>query len=411
MSSAWPENVARRRSPVPNLSRRIVQPLASSLAIALLVPVLGACIRKPAEPTAVVAPRQVSALGRIEPETKIRRVSVSGSVSGDRIEKLLVQENDEVKQGQALAILNSYGSLKASLDEATEMVAVNRSKLAQVQAGAKQGEIRAQQYQVESLERQLAAEKLTGDQAVASAKAKAEEARIESQRFDKLFTAGGVSELERDRYRTRASTTQAELAKAIEDRAGTQARLRADIEGAKQTLEKIKEVRPEDVVTARNELRQSEAARERAKQEFDFATVRAPQDGRILKIFAWPGSKVGEDGLLEMADTSSMVVTAEVYQSDMGKLTIGQEATITADGFQGSVRAVLFKVLPQVQKQSTFAGTPGENMDQRVYEVKLRLLPTPEQKKKLPFASNLQVNVGFDPSKGAPAPSTPASKP
>lgn len=391
------------------LIRRLGQPLAASLAIALVLPVLGACSRKPAEPAAVVAPRQVSALGRIEPETKIRRVSVSGSVSGDRIEKLLVQENDEVKQGQPLAILNSYGSLKASLDEATEMVAVNRSKLAQVQAGAKQGEIRAQQYQVESLERQLAAEKLTGDQAVASAKAKAEEARLESQRFDKLFTAGGVSELERDRYRTRASTTQAELAKAIEDRAGTQARLKADIEGAKQTLEKIKEVRPEDVVTARNELRQSEAARERAKQEFDFATVRAPQDGRILKIFAWPGSKVGDDGLLEMADTSSMVVTAEVYQSDMGKLKIGQEATITADGFKGSVRAVLYKVLPQVQKQSTFAGTPGENMDQRVYEVKLRLLPTPEQRKKLPFASNLQVNVVFDPA--APAPSTPAAQP
>jgi HlyD family secretion protein len=391
------------------LIRRLGQPLAASLAIALVLPGLGACSRKPAEPAAVVAPRQVSALGRIEPETKIRRVSVSGSVSGDRIEKLLVQENDEVKQGQPLAILNSYGSLKASLDEATEMVAVNRSKLAQVQAGAKQGEIRAQQYQVESLERQLAAEKLTGDQAVASAKAKAEEARLESQRFDKLFTAGGVSELERDRYRTRASTTQAELAKAIEDRAGTQARLKADIEGAKQTLEKIKEVRPEDVVTARNELRQSEAARERAKQEFDFATVRAPQDGRILKIFAWPGSKVGDDGLLEMADTSSMVVTAEVYQSDMGKLKIGQEATITADGFKGSVRAVLYKVLPQVQKQSTFAGTPGENMDQRVYEVKLRLLPTPEQRKKLPFASNLQVNVVFDPA--APAPSTPAAQP
>ncbi|MFM9046515.1 MAG: biotin/lipoyl-binding protein, partial [Cyanobium sp.] len=290
-------------------------PLAASLALALVLPVpLGGCQRKTPESTAVVAPRQVSALGRVEPETKIRKVSVSGSVSGDRIEKLLVQENDEVKQGQPLAILNSYGTLSASLDEATELVAVNRSKLAQVQAGAKQGEIRAQQYQVESLERQLAAEKLTGDQAVASAKAKAEEARLESQRFDKLFTAGGVSELERDRYRTRSSTTQAELAKAIEDRAGTEARLRADIEGAKQTLEKIKEVRPEDVVTARNELRQSEAARERAKQEVDYATVRAPQAGRILKIFAWPGNKVGDDGLLEMADTSSMVVTAEVYQ-------------------------------------------------------------------------------------------------
>ena len=379
--------------------------LATSLAVALLLPSLVACNRKPAETAAVVAPRQVSALGRIEPESKIRRVSVPSSLSGDRIEKLLVQEDDEVKQGQPMAILNSYGSLKASLDEATELVGVNRAKLAQVQAGAKQGEIRAQQYQVESLERQLAAAKLTGDQSVASAKSKAQEAKLESQRFDKLFAAGGISELERDRYRTRADTTRAELAKAIEDRAGTEARLRADIAGAKQTLDKIKEVRPEDVVTARNELRQSEAARERAKQEFEYATVRAPQDGRILKIFAWPGSKVGDDGLLEMADTNNMVVTAEVYQSDVGKLKIGQGATITADGFEGSARATLYKVLPQVQKQSTFAGTPGENMDQRIYEVKLRIEADPAKEKRLRYASNLQVNVVFDPAPpAAPGP-------
>jgi HlyD family secretion protein len=281
---------------------------------------------------------------------------------------------------------------------------VNRGKLDQVLAGAKQGEIRAQQYQVESLERQLAAEKLTLDQAVASAQAQAREANLESQRFDKLYAAGGVSELERDRYRTRASTTRAELAKAIENRAGTEARLRADIESAKQTLEKIKEVRPEDVVTARGELRKAEASRERAKQEFNYATVRAPQDGRILKIFAWPGDKVGENGLLEMADTSNMVVTAEVYQSDMSKLQIGQGATITADGFKGSARATLYKVLPQVQKQSTFAGTPGENMDQRVYEVKLRLHPTAKEQTRLRFASNLQVNVVFDATPPAPPP-------
>ena len=384
--------------------RPLHRAMAQLLVGTLLVPNLVACQRKPAEPSAVVAPRQVSALGRVEPETKIRRVSVSGSVSGDRIEKLLVQEDDEVKEGQPLAILNSYGTLKAALDEATELVAVNRSKLAQVQAGAKQGEIRAQEYQVQSLERQLAAEKLTLDQAVSSARSKAREAKLESLRFDKLFAAGGISELERDRYRTRADTTQAELAKAIEDRAGTEARLRADIEGAKQTLEKIKEVRPEDVVTARNELRKAEATRERAKQEFAYATVRAPQAGRILKIFAWPGNKVGDDGLLEMADTSNMIVTAEVYQSDMGKLKIGQGATITADGFQGSARATLYKVLPQVQKQSTFAGTPGENMDQRVYEVKLRLQPSAKELQRLRYASNLQVNVVFD---AAPPAGTP----
>jgi len=92
------------------------------------------------------------------------------------------------------------------------------------------------------------------------------------------------------------------------------------------------------------------------------------------------------------------VITAEVYQSDLNKLKIGQGATITADGFQGSARATLYKVLPQVQKQSIFAGTPGQNMDQRVYEVKLRLHPTAKEEKRWRFASNLQVNVVFDPT-------------
>ena len=329
---------------------------------------------------------------------------MAASVSGDRIETLLVREGDVVKQGQPLATLNSYGSLKAALDEANELVAVNRSKLAQVQAGAKQGEIRAQEYQVQSLERQLAGEQLTQEQAISKARASAEEAHIERERYDRLFAAGGVSELQRDRYRTRATTTQAELAKAIENRSATEARLRSEIESARQTLEKIREVRPEDVLTARSELRKAEASRERARQEFDFATVRAPQNGRILKIFARPGDRIGENGLLEMADTEAMIVLAEVYQTDMGRLSIGQGATITADGFEGSLRATLTKVLPQVQRQSTFAGTPGENMDQRVFEVRLQLHPTPEQQRRLSYGSNLQVNVVFDAAAAAPKP-------
>ncbi len=382
--------------PVQVGRRSWLRPLASALAATLLVSPLVACQRPTPKETAVVAPRRVSALGRVEPESKIRRVSIASSVSGDRIEKLLVQEDDEVKKGQPLAILNSYGSLQAALKEAEEKVAVSRAKLNQVLAGAKQGEIRAQEYEIESLRRELAAAKLTGDQSVASARAKAEEARLESLRYDKLYLSGAASELDRDRYRTRARTSKAELAKAIEDQAGTESRLRSNIEGAKQTLDKIKEVRTVDVDTAKTELRQAEASRDKAKQDLADATVLAPQDGRILKIFSWPGDKVSDNGLLEMADTSNMVITAEVYQTDLNKLSIGQGATITADGFDGSARATLYKVLPQVQKQSIFAGTPGENMDQRVYEVKLRLHPTAKEEKRLRFASNLQVNVIFD---------------
>ena len=103
-------------------------------------------------------------------------------------------------------------------------------------------------------------------------------------------------------------------------------------------------------------------------------------------------------------DVDTMIVLAEVYQTDMGRLSIGQGATITADGFNSSLRATLTKVLPQVQRQSTFAGQPGENMDQRVFEVRLQLHPTPEQQRKLSYGSNLQVNVVFDPPAAAAKP-------
>ena len=371
---------------------------------------LVACQPKPVEPPPQVAPRRVSALGRLEPETKIRKVSVSSSLSGDRIEKLLVQENQVVKEGTPLAILNSYGTLKASLDEANELVGVAESKLAQVKAGAKQGEIRAQEYKVQSLERQLAGEQLSQDQTVKAARSTANEAKLEMQRYDQLYKAGGVSALQRDRYRTRADTTSADLAKAIETRAGTLSTLRADIESARQTLAQIKEVRPEDVTTANNELRKAIASRNRARQEFDFATVRAPQNGQILRIIARPGDKVGEDGILEMADTTRMIVTAEVYQTDLPKLFEGQTASITADGFEGSLKGKVYQVLSQVQRQTVFTGQPGENMDQRVFEVKIRLDTTPEEQLKLRFGSNLQVNVVFDP-KSQSAPGQPGQKP
>jgi HlyD family secretion protein len=308
-----------------------------------------------------------------------------------------------------LAILSSQATLEAALVEAKRQVDVSSSKLAQVTAGSQQGDIRAQEYKVQSLERQLAAEQRTQDQEVAAARARADTARLEAQRYEQLYAQGGASVQDRDRYRTRATTTQAELSRTLENRTGTESRLRSDIASARQTLASLKEVRPEDVNTARSDLRRAEAARDRAQRELDQATVRAPDRGRILRITARAGERVGENGILEMADTDSMIVTAEVYQTDLARLAIGQGATVTADGFQGSLRATLAKILPQVQRQSTFAGTPGENMDQRVFEVRLELHPTAEQRKKLHVGTNLQVNVVFDPRPEAAG--SPAGKP
>jgi len=398
-------------SPDHAIGRRRRLALALLLAAMPLPGLLVACKPKPPEAPVVQGPRRISALGRLEPETRIRKVSVPTSLSGDRVQDILVEEGQVVKKGQPLAVLNSKASLAAALAEAEENVTLSQRKLEQVKAGAKQGEIQAQVYKVESLERQLAGSKLAQDQNVNSKRSTMLEARTESKRYDGLYANGGASQLERDRYRTRAQTTEADLAQAIETRAGTLASLSSEIASEKQKLEQIKEVRPVDVATSQSELRKAIASRDRAKQELAFATVQAPQDGRILKVVVQPGDKVGDSGILEMADTSRMVVTAEVYQSDIKGVRPDQGATITADGFEGSARANVYQILPQVQRQSIFAGEAGENQDQRVFQVRLRIDPNDLKQRPIGGASNLQVNVVFDPLTPEEAARSPAAAP
>jgi HlyD family secretion protein len=82
----------------------------------------------------------------------------------------------------------------------------------------------------------------------------------------------------------------------------------------------------------------------------------------------------------------------------MRDIYTGHKATISADGFQGSVQANVYQINSQVQRQSVFSGEPGENQDQRVFEVKLRIESTPAIAERIRHASNLQVNVIFDPT-------------
>jgi HlyD family secretion protein len=329
----------------------------------------------------------------------VRKISVPSSLSGDRIEKLFVEENQIVKAGTALAILNSQAARQASLQEARQEVKVAQSELSLVKSGAKKGEIAAQEYKVQSLERQLAGESLSLNAEISSARSKQKEAKLEAERYEALFKVGGVSEIQRDRYRTRADVTDSDLAKAISNRNRSLSTLQADINSARNTLAQIKDIRPEEVSKAQNQLEKALATLNRANQEYNDTTIRAPEDGQILKINARPGDKVGDEGLLEMADTANMVVVAEVYQTDLPKISKGQLATITVDGFDGTIRAKVYQLIPQVKRQTVFAGEPGENMDQRVFEVKLKLLTNAQQAEKIRLASNLQVNVVFDKAK------------
>ena len=282
-------------------------------------------------------PRQVSALGRIEPLGGISQVSVPSSLSNDRVREILVKEGQEVRKGQPLAVLESIDTLESSVRKSEAEIRVAESKLA------------------------------AQDSVIARYKADLRQASAEARRAEQLFAAGATSANRVEKLQADESSAKAQLAEAI----ATKATLVEDLRSSRASLDKDKT--------------------ERAK-----ATVLAPFSGTVFKVHARPGDKVGEDGLLEMGDSSRMGVIAEVYQSDRPMIALGQKASLSADGFKGrKVEGQVVEIAREVSRQTVFSGQAGENLDRRVLEVKIGL--TPQESALASHLNYLQVNVLFAP--------------
>lgn len=66
------------------------------------------------------------------------------------------------------------------------------------------------------------------------------------------------------------------------------------------------------------------------------ATIAAPFEGVVIKVNAAPGKVVEPaDELFTIADLSQVWVQAEVYEKDLGRIRVGQPATITVDTYPG----------------------------------------------------------------------------
>lgn len=166
------------------------------------------------------------------------------------------------------------------------------------------------------------------------------------------------------------------------------------ISEAKATLTSISEVRSVDIQAAKTEVENAIATANQAKTELEQTFIRAPNAGKIIKIHTRPGEKMSADGIVELAQTEQMVAVAEVYQSDISKVKLGQPAVITGEAFTGKVKGKVSQIGLQVSRQNVFSNQPGENLDRRVIEVKISV--NPEDVEKVASLSNLQVQTEID---------------
>lgn len=419
----------------------------------------------PQEVATAAAPQitTVTALGRLEPQGEAIALSASSSAEGNRIDKLLVKEGDWVKTDQTIAILDSRDRLLAALEQAQQQVRVSQAKLATVKAGAKSGEIQAQEAAIARLQAErrtdieaaeavlnrLEAERRTDiegqkaaiariqaekegeiagqEAAIARLKAELENAKTEAQRYEQLNQEGAISTQQRDSKQLTFETAQqrlketqtnltrihssrqqqlneaeAKLSQIYQSRASqideakaklnqSQTAQRAQIIEAEANLDRISEIRPTDIQTAEAEVSAAIATAKQAQANLDLAYIRAPKDAQVLKIYTYPGEKVGNDGIVQLGQTHNMYAVAEVYESDIEGVKIGQKAKITSTSLSGELQGTVEQIGLQVLKQNVINADPSANIDGRIIEVKIRLNETSSPK--VAGLTNLQVKV------------------
>jgi protein-S-isoprenylcysteine O-methyltransferase Ste14/biotin carboxyl carrier protein len=131
----------------------------------------------------------------------------------------------------------------------------------------------------------------------------------------------------------------------------------------------------------------------RAEAELELSRVRAPIDGQVLKIHAREGERVGADGIVEIADTAAMYAIAEVYETDIGRVRVGQRAQIHSPALGRSMAGSVERIGLRIGKQDVLGTDPVAATDARVVEVEVRL-DDPQPAARL---TNLRVEVLFEP--------------
>ena len=98
-----------------------------------------------------------------------------------------------------------------------------------------------------------------------------------------------------------------------------------------------------------------------------------------------------ENGIAEIGEVSQMVAIAEVYQSDINKVHLGQQVRITSDSLPGELQGTVEQVGSQVRRQEIINTDPSANIDSRVVEVHVALDKASSQK--AAKLTNLQVKT------------------
>lgn len=365
-------------------------------------------------PPTVASLDAVSALGRIEPQGEVVTVAASPTMGGAKVRSLLVSQGDFVSQGEIIATTTDYDTKQAELERARRNLEVAQANLAIVRAGAKEGEINAQRATIERLQAQITTQREVDNARLNRLRAQITSERMERQatmdrlqaelanaenelrRYQDLVKDGVVSQSEFETkeltfqtaqrryqeseatYQKTVDTLNAEITEVEAVAAQNIRTLTQEINEAQARLEEIAEVREVDVAASEAEVRQAMATVNQAEIEWELTQIKAPINGQVIEIKAHEGENIDNaEGVIELANTDQMLVVAEVYESDIAKIQLGQESIIESENntFTDTIRGNVIQISSKIGKKDVLETDPAASVDARVVEVKIAINP------------------------------------
>lgn len=294
--------------------------------------------------------QSVTCLGQVVPGERVIRVNLPERAL---VAELKVRRGADVTRGFVLAVLRDYEVARTNFARAERNVELARSKIEQVKAGERAEAVAAQEAVVKARQ------------------AEADYMAARKKRYQELYASRLISGDEYDEQVQQLTTAEAVLRRE------------------ENLLDGYRTGRQEDVAIAERSLAVASSERDQAAASLEIQLVRAPQAGKVLEIHTYAGEQVGAEGLLDLADTSHIMIRAEVYETDIARVHLGDRTaikTMMADQwFDGRV----VEIDQQVSAGRILPTDAVDFTDRRVIVVHIR----PDDSTALARLSNAQVTV------------------
>lgn len=267
---------------------------------------------------------------------------VISRVSG-YVQKVLVQDNDHVKAGDTLLIIDDRDYI-VRVKEAEAALAIAKSNLEVARQGVHVG--KNQVYAAN-------AGVLAADASIEEAKVRQWRAEKDYERYKNLWEDHTITEQQYEKAlaEKQAADRQLELLQKQREIAQRQSK----------TSNAQSNVTSTRVAVAEATVDQREAALEAARLNLSYTAITAKFDGQLSAIDIEPGQmvQVGQS-LFNIVNTENIWVVANFKETQLERMQVGQEVKIEVDAFPShDFKAKVSSISPATG--NTFALLPADN--------------------------------------------------